>query len=221
MARTPFIPNTLSAYGIASDNGYDSIIPAGMLLPGEAAGNAEKLGRLGVSHLITWPGNTQVSTDWKLVWQSPSMVLYENTRKMARYAGFRTNRDKDAFFEGDRPEVVTVKETSSRENSRLLEVPAGVRWIRLAENQADGWEYRIANASSDAWQTIQRAPDASMLVPLASSLTSEPTTVAMRYNPPLRRLGFEISAVALLLTLLAGIWIRFMNPVPHIPSHSR
>jgi hypothetical protein len=221
MARTPFIPNTLSAYGIAADNGYDSIIPNGMLLPGEAAGDAEKLGRLGVSHLITWPGNTRVTGDWMPVWDSPSMVLYENTRKMARYAGFRTDEDKDAFFAGERPDVLAVRETSGRENSRLLEVPAGVRWIRLAENQADGWEYKITNAPSSTWQAVQRAPDASMLLPLAGSPPSEPTTVAMRYNPPLRRLGFEISAVALLLTLLAGIWIRFVNPVPHLPSHSR
>jgi hypothetical protein len=221
MARTPFIPNTLSAYGIAADNGYDSIIPNGMMLPGEAAGDAEKLGRLGVSHLITWPGNTRVTGDWMPVWDSPSMVLYENTRKMARYAGFRTDEDKDAFFAGERPDVLAVRETSGRENSRLLEVPAGVRWIRLAENQADGWEYKITNAPSSTWQAVQRAPDASMLLPLAGSPPSEPTTVAMRYNPPLRRLGFEISAVALLLTLLAGIWIRFVNPVPHLPSHSR
>jgi hypothetical protein len=221
MARTPFIPNTLSAYGIAVDNGYDSIIPAGMLLPGEAAGDAEKLGRLGVSHLITWPGNTGVTDDWKPLWDSSSMVLYENTRKMAKYAGFRTDGDKDAFFAGDRPEVVTVRETSGRENSRLLEVPAGVRWIRLAENQADGWEYRLANSPSTPWQAVQRAPDASMLVPLAGSPISEATNVSMRYQPPLRLLGFEISAVALLLTLLAGIWIRFVNPAPNLPSHSR
>jgi hypothetical protein len=221
MARTPFLPNTLSAYGIAADNGYDSIIPNGMLLPGEAAGDAKKLGRLGVSHLITWPGNTRVTGDWMPVWDSLSMVLYENTRKMARYAGFRTEEDKNAFFAGDRPDVLAVRETSGRENSRLLEVPAGVRWIRLAENQADGWEYKIKNAPSSTWQAVQRAPDASMLLPLAGSPPSETTTVAMRYNPPLRRLGFEISAVALLLTLLAGICIRFVNPAPHLPSHSR
>ena len=221
MARTPFIPNTLSAYGIAADNGYDSIVPNGMLLPGEAAGDAEKLGRSGVSHLITWPGNPAVAADWKPVWDSPSMALYENPRKTARYAGFRTDEDRDAFFAGERPDVLAVRETSGKENSRLLEVPTGVRWVRLAENQASGWEYKIKNASSATWQAVQRAPDASMLVPLAGSPPSEPATVAMRYNPPLRRLGFEISAVALLLTLLAGIWIRFVNPVPHLPSHSR
>jgi hypothetical protein len=221
MARTPFTPNTLSAYSIAADNGYDSIIPDGMLLPGEAAGDAEKLGRSGVSHLTTWPGNPAVTADWKPVWDSSSMVLYENTRKMARYAGFRTDEDKDAFFAGERPDVLAVRETSGRENSRLLEVPAGVRWIRLAENQADGWEYKMKNAPSATWQAVQRAPDSSMLLPLAGSPPSEPTTVSMRYNPPLRRLGFEISTLALLLTLLAGIWIRSVNPLPHLPSHSR
>jgi hypothetical protein len=206
MARTPFIPNTLSAYGIAADNGYDSIIPKGMLLPGESAGDAEKLGRLGVSHLITWPGNSDVSNDWKPVWDSSSMVLYENSRKMARYAGFRTDEDKDAFFAGERPDLLTVRETSGRENSRLLEVPAGTRWIRLAENQASGWEYRIV--PSTTWQAVQRAPDASMLVPLAETPSDAPKTIMMRYQPPLRSLGFAISAGALLLSVMAHLAMR-------------
>ena len=205
MACTPFIPNTLSPYGIATISGYDSIVPNGMVLPNESAGDAGKLGRFGVSHLVTWPGNPDVATDWKLVWKSPSMELYENTLGMPRAMGFQTSADKDAFFEGAQPHFLTVDETSGKENSRSLEVPKGTRWIRIAENQADGWEYRTA--ASAAWQPVRRAVDASML--LENQSPQDATRVEMRYNPPLRKLGFMVSAASLAI-LAIGQWVTIL-----------
>ncbi len=209
MARTPFIPNTLSAYGIAADNGYDSIIPDGMLLPGEAAGDAEKLGRLGVSHLITWPGNPEVTRDWKTIWHSPSMVLYENPRKIPRYAGFRTDADKNAFFDGGRPGMLPVIESSGRESSRLLEAPVGVRWIRLAENHASGWEFRVS--PSTTWRSVDQAPDSSIL--MENTRSDQAASIEMRYHPPLRSLGFVVSAVSLGL-LIIGMLITSKRITP-------
>jgi hypothetical protein len=154
-----------------------------------------------VSHLITWPGNSDVSNDWKPVWDSSSMVLYENSRKMARYAGFRTDEDKNAFFAGERPDLLTVRETSGRENSRLLEVPAGTRWIRLAENQANGWKFRIS--PSTVWQAVDRAKDASML--MKNDSFDKETSIEMLYNPPLRKIGFFVSGISLFLVFVFQI----------------
>jgi len=202
MACTPFVSNTLSAYGIATICGYDSIVPAGMILPNESTGDAAILGRLGVSHLITWPGNPEVSDRWKPVWQSPMMALYENTLKMPRYMGLRTEADRDVFFAGGRPEAVSLRETCGKENQRMIEVPAGVRWIRVAENQDSGWEYRAAGDGT--WQAVRRAADASMLMEIRASDGS--ALVEMRYNPPLRRLGFMVSLASLGL-LAIGQWV--------------
>ena len=199
MALTPFIPNTLAAYGVATISGFDSIIPNGMIRPNESPGDAENLGRLGVSHLITWHGNPDIPDEWKPVWNSESMDLYENPKKTPRYLGFLADADKDAFFSGMRYSGLFVSEISGKENSRLLDVPANVRWIRIAENQAEGWKYRIR--PTEEWLQVQRSPDASMLIPIPTSHNT--ARIEMRYNPPLRRMGFAVSTISLLL-LIAG-----------------
>lgn len=212
MARTPFVPNTLGPYGIATISGYDSIIPNGMLLPNEFTADAEKLGRLGVSHLITWSGNPAVPDAWKSVWKSPSMTLYENTLKQPRYVGFRSDLDSASFFAGGHPEILQLEEISGKENSRVLEVPSGVRWIRIAENQAAGWEFR-ADSSATNWQPVLRASDASMLFKNPNQGSS--SQLEMRYNPPLRRLGFIFSAASLGLLALGQclVWfLRYQRP---------
>jgi hypothetical protein len=203
MARTPFIPNTLSPYGIATISGYDSIIPDGMILPKESPGDALKLGRLAVTHLITWTGNPDVSADWNEIWKNPMMTLYENPQAIPRYIGFRDEVDKSTFFSGKQGEPVRLWETTGLENRRNIRVPAGVRWIRVAENEASGWQYRPAGDPSAPWRKVERAPDASMLID--NPKPEDEAHIEMRYNPPLRNLGFAISGLSLLL-LGTGQW---------------
>lgn len=218
MAVTPFIPNTLGPYGIATIHGYDSIMPNGMLLVNDNTRDTKSLGRLGVTHLITYPGNRSVGGDWMSVWKSPAMELFENPAPVPRYIGFHTDREKDSFFGPDpAAHPVPLAERTRKENTREIELPPGLRWIRIAENAAPGWEYKISNSPAAGWQPVQRAPDASMLLQLANLPPNVSASVAMRYNPPLRRLGFETSAAALLLTLLAGLRVRFANPVSRHP----
>ncbi|MEO5712241.1 MAG: hypothetical protein ABIT37_02025, partial [Luteolibacter sp.] len=209
LACTPFVPNTLGPYGIATISGYDSIVPDGMVLPIESTGDAGKLGRFGVSHLITYPQNREISDDWTKIWESPSMALFENTKAVPRYIGFQSEDAKNTFFKSDGDaNWVGLKEDTHLENSRTIQVPPGINWIRVAENQASGWEFRLAESPTGAWQAVQRAADASMLLPLGENTSSKSVTVEMRYAPPLRRIGFEISAAALLLTISGGLTVR-------------
>lgn len=204
MALTPFVPNTLSAYQIAIIGGYDSIVPDGMILPNESPDDARKLGGFGVSHLVTWAGNPHVPSAWRLVWQSQKMDLYENPLRVPCNVGFHSTEQKDAFFAGASREAADLKETSGMENSRLIEVPPGIRWIRIAENQAKGWEYRPENSSE--WRPVTRAPDASML--MENPQPSIATQFQMRYDPPQRKLGFAISGLSLLV-LFASTGMAF------------
>ena len=222
MAVTPFIPNTLSPFGIATIHGYDSIMPDGMLLVNNKTHGTNPLGRLSVTHMITYPGNNSVDSDWAMIWKSSSMVLYKNPAAVPRYAGFNTDLEKESFFKSCAPAIpLSLVETTHKENSREIKAPSGLRWIRIAENAGSGWEYRTHDVTSTRWLPILRAPDASMLLKLTGSSKVGPTTVEMRYNPPLRRLGFETSAIALFLTMLAGIIVaRFDRSNESRPCHS-
>ena len=165
--------------------------------------DAKSLGRFGVTHLITYPGNPAVGSDWTRIWQSPAMALYENPAPVARYMGFRSDEEKDRFFKGQTGSSgLKLEEKTQLENSREIQSPIPLRWIRISENQADGWEYRDPKSSA-SWSAVKRAPDSSMLLDLGS-LPAQPFTIQMRYNPPLRHLGFAVSGASLLLTLLGG-----------------
>lgn len=127
------------------------------------------------------------------------MSLYANSLAVPRYIGFAETAGADAFLKGDNgAEWIALRETGGLESSRRIELPAGIRSVRIAENHADGWEYRLGGTAD--WQPVGRAPDAGMRLDLAAA-TDSPATLEMRYHPPLRRTGFAISGIALLLTL--------------------
>lgn len=223
MAMTPFIPNTLSAYGVATSYGYDSIVPNGMNVAASTTWEALTLGRLGVSHLITFPGNAEVPDGWEKLWESDSMVLYENPAVVPRYAGFGSAEELDEMLQGrGGVSVQSLNESRGLENSREIEVMPGLKWIRVAENHADGWKYRVNR--EDSWKSATRALDGSMLLDLTGDGAAISRSVEMVYDPPLRRAGFIMSGVSLLLVLAFGFGelpsTRPRKPTAEIPSLS-
>ena len=204
MSRTPFVPNTLAVYGIPSICGYDSVVPNGMILPNESPADAARMGRCGVTHLITWPGNPEVPGAWQKIWESPSMALYRNPLAIPRYIGLASAAAADLLLDGGRPAFQTVAETAGMMNRRVLAVPAGVRVVRIAENQASGWQYRVSGEGG-GWKDVGRAKDGSMMLTISGG---NPAGVGMemRYDPPLRRLGCMVS-LASLGVLALGQWM--------------
>jgi hypothetical protein len=205
MAITPFIPNTLSAYNIPTILGYDSIVPDGMALGVMNSSDANALGLIGVTHLITYPGNRPYGNGWNKKWESPSMVLFENQKAIPQYIGFNSDVDMGAFFKfSDSTKLIPLKEASQKENTRLVHIPVGVEWIRIAENHAQGWEYRVGNHLPPLWLPVNRAKDASMILKIGETEAQSPSVVHLRFNPPLRKTGMMISASAFLLTIAGG-----------------
>jgi hypothetical protein len=204
MAMTPFLPNTLAAYDIATITGYDSIVPDGMILPNETPGDAAKLGRVGVTHLITWSGNPDVPVEWNKVWSGPMMDLYDNPLTVPRYAGFTSFENLQKFLHNESDECVTIEELSGRENSRKLRVPSGVTNMRIAENHAHGWEYRTVGIHTE-WQHAMRASDGSIIMEFPK--TTAETIVEMRYAPPMRSLGWSTTGISALLGIACFSWL--------------
>jgi hypothetical protein len=133
------------------------------------------------------------------------MDLYENPLQMPRYVGFGSDAEKESFFAGTSRESIELVETSRMENSRQIEVPPGVRWVRVAENQSDGWKYRIGE--TEEWSSVIRASDASML--MENTKHSTATQIQMRYDPPARKLGFAVSGTCLMaLAISAAFSLR-------------
>jgi hypothetical protein len=205
MAMTPFLPNTLAAYDIATITGYDSIVPNGMILPNETPGDAAQLGRFGVTHLITWAGNPDVPPEWNKVWSGPMMDLYANPLAVPRYAGFTSFEKLQEFLHDEGTECVTIEELSGYENTRKLRVPSGITDMRIAENHAHGWEYRVLGINKE-WQQTVRASDASMIMEFPK--TTAETIVEMRYAPPMRTLGWEATGISALLSIACFSWLR-------------
>jgi hypothetical protein len=216
LARTPFVPNTLAAYGIATISGYDSIVPNGMVLPNETPADAARLGRFAVSHLVTWNANPDVPQPWQRVWRGGSMDLYANPLAVPRYAGFVDDAARNSFLKGGMGGWLRIEEQCGLENRRKIVVPAGVRWIRIAENHASGWQYRVPPESR--WSDVGQSPEKCMWI--ANPASSKASVIEMRYHPPLFFAGLWISAVALAITLLAGFVRFFHRPAaadPQIP----
>jgi hypothetical protein len=204
MSVTPFLPNTLAAYDIATITGYDSIVPDGMILPNETPGDAAKLGKFGVTHLITWSDNPDVPVEWDKVWSGPMMDLYANPLAVPRYAGFTSFENLQKFLHNERNECVTIEELSGRENSRKLRVPSGVTNMRIAENHAHGWEYRAVGIHTE-WQHAMRASDGSIIMEFPK--TTAETIVEMRYAPPMRSLGWSTTGISALLGIAFLSWL--------------
>ncbi len=195
MAMTPFVPNTLAAYGIATIHGYDSIVPDGMLIPNETPGDAAKLGRMGVTHLITYAGNPDVPKAWRPIWHSRSMDLYVNPLAVPRYAGFVDDDAKSRFLQGESSSVVPLQEITGMENRRIIEANPEVAWIRIAENHACGWQWR--SLPNGQWQDVPSSSDKCLWIPNAGR------QVEMRYHPPLQRSGRLVSGICSGVILLS------------------
>lgn len=203
MALTPFIPNIPAVYGIASIHGYDSIIPDGMLRPFESPDDASKLGRLGVTHLITWAGNPEVPEPWVKVWSSAGMDLHENPLAVPKYAGFKDRGAFEAFVSGANFGGEKLRDLLGLENRRLIPIPPDLTILRIAENAAPGWRYRFNDGE---WKSPAMGADRCMEIHLGSGTAGG--LLELEYDPPLRRMGWVVTGISALLLPLLVFWRR-------------
>jgi hypothetical protein len=200
-------PNVLTAFGIATIDQYENIIPAGMWQETGYATDARGLGRIGVTHLIADPDRRPEGEGWRLEYQGERLSLWRNDHALPRYLAIaedpaawldRLGKDPAATLDATiaSGEVVV---TAATQNRRRLIVPAGTSLLRVAENWSEGWRWSLADGSSGS---ALRGGDMSMILNI--SPTKAPTELVLRYEPRRREIGFWITLVSLACTLVAG-----------------
>ncbi len=187
---------TLSMYGIATIQQRSRIEPPTMWWEAGFDTDARTLGRLAVTHAVTYADAQVEGEGWTLQHQGDHLSIWENQFAIPQYLPLRPRDDFwVSEFEPHLPPARTIMATPNR---RLVEVPAGTGVLRIAENWSEGWQYRVGNAD---WRSAERAPDVSMIIDLGDPLTSS-AEIEMRYRPQRRIVGRWLSLTALAVFLL-------------------
>ena len=202
MAITPFIPNTLMPYGVATIGGYDSIVPDGMNLLVDWRSDAVRCAHFGVTHWLSYPGNQPTGEGWMRVWHGDGCDLYQNQHALPKYLGFSSAEACQQMVKNGRVEnPVPLRELLQKENTREIGLSSDVRWVRIAENQAQGWQYRPKGAAAAAWREVIRGEDRSMVLDVSAAEFQQAGCVEMRYAPPLRRYGAWIAGCCFVINI--------------------
>jgi hypothetical protein len=198
----PFLPpNTLAVLGVETIQHYETVEYPGMWEAAGRATDARTLGRMGVTHGVA-PAGTVPGPGWEVRLAGSTLDIWVNRHALPRYLPVRRDTalamsDIHDAADGAAPGTV-IDVHAATMNRRRLYVPAGVEAVRVAENWAEGWQYRRAG---EPWQDATMLPDRSMLLSLSGSAGG---VVEMRYAPRLRLAGRVASGLALLLTALCG-----------------
>jgi hypothetical protein len=189
LGTSPFPPNTLVPYGVATVYGYESILPPMLHPEGPNPDDPNALGRLGVTHALVSEGR-ELQGGWHAVWRGEGYALLSNPHAWPRHAGFES-----AESVGNRSQVIPVRLLAHTANRRELNVPAGVRLLRVAENWHARWKADGPDVA--AKEAIQLA-DGSM----GFRLHGRGGNVILRYDaapPPWARLASGLSVIGVCL----------------------
>ncbi|HUF52039.1 MAG TPA: hypothetical protein VMN60_14540 [Longimicrobiales bacterium] len=200
-----FPSNTLPLYGIATIQQYETVDVPGMWHAAGYRDDARTLGRMAVTHAVAVPG-TVAPAGWRVIAAGAHFDVWRNVLALPRYAAIPRSWDLNAYLDdvqAGRRTAPDVHVDSATFSHRVLRVPAGTGSVRVAENWAEGWQYRVAGG---AWQRSRAGADRSMVLPLAASEAA--SRVEMWYRPQRRQLGRAISLCALLLLVPAGMLVR-------------
>jgi hypothetical protein len=175
-------PNTHELAGLSAIQFYETITPPGLWQVAYDDPTAADLAAVAVTHAVTRPGASP-GDGWELDHGGERLDLWRNPGAEPRYQAV-----------GDAgPGRVAARVLAATQNRRLLELPPATRVVRVRENWAPGWRYRVDDGD---WASPSREADGGMLLAVAS--LPGPSTVELRYRP--HRYGGGWITLAALLT---------------------
>lgn len=205
IADTPFPPNTLSAFGISTAGGYDSIHPNGM---NAIVSNQQDFPGAGV---LLAPSGASTPRAWVPAGAHFGGTLFTNAHADPLISAVFT------ASVGAESKSFPVDASRRTFNNLWLDAPAGASEIRLLENWDPRWRYQINGTGP--WLPVDRAQNRSMIVPLEAS--HERTSLHLRFFPWAGSwIGLAASACALALlvvVLFAGRKAVIVSGSPYRP----
>jgi hypothetical protein len=194
-----FPPNTLAMYDIPSIGQFETVDVPGMWHAVRQSDDPAVLGRIGVTHAVAPPGAVP-SRGWTVVYRGATLDVWSADGAVPRYVG--VPRVSVAGYDARRTAgpglpVAVVRATPNR---RVVDAPAGIAAVRVAENWSEGWQYRVGGG---AWRAAERAGDRSIMLPLPEAAGA--VRVEMRYRPWRRTAGRAATGAAVMLTLAGAL----------------
>jgi hypothetical protein len=183
-------PNTHEMMGLSAIQFYETITPPGLWQVAYDDPTAADLAAVAVTHAVTRP-DASPGDGWELEHGGERLALWRNPGAEPRYQA----------VEGAGPGRVAARVLSATQNRRLLEAPPATRAIRVRENWAPGWRYRVDDGG---WASPSREADGGMWLEVASRQAA--STVELRYRP-YRYGGGWITLAALLAWGAAVLWV--------------
>jgi hypothetical protein len=206
-----FPPNTLAMYGVNTVQQFETVGYRGIWQRAGHSTDPVVLGSLAVTHAVA-PRGMPVEPGWTLERAGATFDIWRNPHAAPLYAGMAATSAPPG--NGDAQALVPLTLVQGTMNRRLLQIPPGTATVRVAENWAEGWEYRMGNGG---WQAAARAPDGSMLLQVGTRHAGT-ATLEMRYEPAVRRVGRLVTWWAVLLTIAAacGVALPVRRRRPHL-----
>jgi hypothetical protein len=201
-------PNTHEMVGLSAIQFYESIFPPGLWQLAHDDPSAASLGALAVTHAVTRP-DASPGDDWELEHRGERLALWRNPAAQPRYQALDgTRHPGDPVAVGA---VAAVRVVEATQNRRLLALLPATGAVRVRENWAPGWRYRVAGGD---WAAPAREPDGGMV--LAVDPSDVAVMVELRYRPH-RYGGGWITLAALLVWGAAGVLVVATGHGPRLP----
>jgi hypothetical protein len=208
-------PNTHELAGLSAIQFYETITPPGLWRVAYDDPTAADLAAVAVTHAVTRPAATP-GDGWELEYRGERLALWRNPGALPRYQIVGGARDPAAPPGAVAASPVAASPVAARvvaatQNRRLLELPPAARGVRVRENWAPGWRYRVAGGD---WAAPAREPDGGMV--LAVDPSDMAVTVELRYRPH-RYGGGWITLAALLVWGAAAVLVVATGHGPRLP----
>jgi hypothetical protein len=202
-------PNVLSSYGIPTSDAYESIQypSSSYLLKEEDPALRLTLAGVGVSVRPTKLAPLEGTASWPVVETIGGYEIRKNPVALPPVLAGKqvTLPNSPTALLPVLQEASPVESTRWTPNGGELTAPAGVRWIRIAQNWHSGWRWRVSGGD---WQQTRKGLDgATWIEPGVSS----PVSIEVRFFPRNPWLSYFSAAMAItwLLAICLIAWRRY------------